>query len=45
MKDGAVHIRWGGVYRKTGKPDLRIEGQELAWIRDGKIARLKDMMP
>ena len=45
MKDGAVHIRWGGVYRKKDQPDLRIEGQELAWIRDGKIARLKDMMP
>jgi len=24
---------------------LLVEGQEFAWIRDGKIARLKDIMP
>lgn len=45
MNDGAVLVRWGGVYRKKGQPDVRVEGQELAWIRDGKIARLKDIMP
>ncbi|MFN2425934.1 MAG: nuclear transport factor 2 family protein [Candidatus Binatia bacterium] len=44
-KDGAVHVRWGGVYRKAGQDDLRVEGEEYAWIRDGKIARLKDIMP
>jgi hypothetical protein len=44
VKDGAVHIRWGGVYRKKGQPELRSEGEELAWIKDGKIARLKDIM-
>jgi ketosteroid isomerase-like protein len=45
MRDGAVHIEWAVTYRKAGEPDLRVEGEEDAWIRDGKIARLKDSMP
>ena len=45
VKDGAVRMRWGGVYRKAGQADLRVEGEEYAWIRDGKIARLKDLIP
>lgn len=44
IKDGAVWVRWGGVYRKAGQPDVAIEGVEEAWIRDGKIVRLKDVM-
>lgn len=45
MKDGAVHIHWRVTYRKQGQPDLCVEGEEDAWIRDGKIERLKDTMP
>ena len=45
LRDGAVYIRWAATYRKAGQPDLRIEGEEEAWIADGKIARLKDTMP
>jgi ketosteroid isomerase-like protein len=44
MRDGAVFIRWGGVYKKKGQDDLRIKGTEYAWIKDGKIQRLKDGM-
>lgn len=45
MKDGAVHIRWRVTYRKAGQDDLCIEGQEDAWVGNGKIVRLKDTMP
>ena len=44
MRDGAVYIRWGGVYKKKGQDDLRAEGTEYAWIKDGKVQRLKDVM-
>ena len=44
VKDGAVHVRWGGLYRKEGQDDLRVEGEEYAWVHDGKIVRLKDVM-
>ena len=44
IRDGAVYIRWGGVYKKKGQDDLRAEGTEYAWIEDGKVQRLKDVM-
>jgi len=45
MRGGAVYIRWAVTYRKAGTPDLRIEGEEEAWVEDDKIVRLKDTMP
>jgi hypothetical protein len=45
IRDGAVFIRWAVTYKKKGAPDVRVEGVEEAWIRDGKIARLRDRMP
>ncbi len=45
MQDGAVYIRWAATYRKKGSPDLRVEGEERAWIEDGRIVRLLDSMP
>lgn len=45
MKDGAVHIHWRVTYRKHGQPDISIEGDEDAWIKNDKIVRLKDTMP
>jgi hypothetical protein len=45
MRDGAVYIRWAVTYKKAGKPDVRVEGIEEAWIKDDKIVRLKDTMP
>ena len=45
MRDGAVYIRWAVTYRKKDTPDLRVEGEERAWIKDGKIVRLEDSMP
>ena len=45
MHDGAVWIRWAVTYRKAGSSDVRVEGEEEAWIKDGRIVRLKDTMP
>jgi ketosteroid isomerase-like protein len=44
MRDGAVYVRWSGVYRRKGKADVPSNGSEYAWIQDGKIQRLKDTM-
>ena len=45
LRNGAVHIHWGVTYKKKGQPDLRVEGDEDAWIDKGEIKRLKDTMP
>lgn len=45
MRNGAVYIRWGVTYKKKGAPDVRVEGEEEAWVKDGKIVRLKDTIP
>ena len=45
MRGGAVYIRWAVTYKKAGAPDVRVEGEEEAWVKDGKIVRLKDTMP
>ena len=45
MRDGAVYIGWAVTYRKKGADVLRVEGVEEAWLKDGKIIRLKDTMP
>ncbi|HEY2776146.1 MAG TPA: nuclear transport factor 2 family protein [Candidatus Binatia bacterium] len=45
IRDGAVFVAWAVTYRKKGEPDLRVTGEERAWIRDGKIVRLEDSMP
>jgi hypothetical protein len=44
MRDDAVYVRWGGVYKKAGQDDVRAEGTEYAWIENGKVKRLKDVM-
>lgn len=45
LRDGAVFIAWAVTYRKQGQPDLRVQGEERAWIKDDKIVRLRDSMP
>ena len=45
LRDGAVFIAWAVTYKKAGQPDLRVQGEERAWVKDGKIVRLKDNMP
>ncbi|HYC53501.1 MAG TPA: nuclear transport factor 2 family protein [Candidatus Binatia bacterium] len=44
-RNGGVHVGWAATYKKAGQPDIRVEGEEEAWFRDGKIIRLKDTMP
>ena len=44
LRDGAVYIRWAVTYKKKDAPDLRVEGEERAWIEGGRITRLKDNM-
>lgn len=45
LRNGVVHMGWAVTYRSVGKPDLRVEGVEEAWITNGKITKLKDTMP
>jgi len=41
-KDGAVWIRWAGIYALAGTPDCRMEGEERAVFAGDRIRRLTD---
>ncbi|HYB99765.1 MAG TPA: nuclear transport factor 2 family protein [Candidatus Limnocylindrales bacterium] len=45
MRNGGVHVGWTATYKREGKPDLVVVGEEEAWFRDGKIIHLRDTMP
>lgn len=42
MRRGAAYMRWSVTYRKKGEPDLRVEGEDEAWVRHGKVVRLRE---
>ena len=44
MQGDAVFIAWAVTYKKKGQPDLKVTGEERAWVKDDKIVRLKDNM-
>ena len=44
-RDGAIWMRWVGVYEVEGVPPLRIEGEETAYFDGDRITRIEDRIP
>ncbi|MBI5507025.1 MAG: nuclear transport factor 2 family protein [Deltaproteobacteria bacterium] len=44
-REGAAWVKWRVTYTLAGAPDLRIEGEELAFFRGDQICRLEDRIP
>jgi hypothetical protein len=44
-RDGAMWMRWATIYRLTGAPDLRMEGESTAFFDGARMRRLEDWIP
>lgn len=44
-REGGIWLRWRGIYRRAGLPDLTVDGEETARFEGDRIRHLEDRIP